>query len=135
VIRQAQYSTEDLTARELAVQLGDQMAQLVRTEVALARAELFVATRQAMLGGAMLIGAAVVGACALLALIAAVIAAIATGLPVWAAALITGAVLLACGGGLASSGARRLNRATPPLKMTSDSLRGGVAELTARLRK
>ena len=58
MIRQAQHSTEDLTARELAVQLSDQMAQLVRTEIALARAELFVATRQAMLGGAMLIGAA-----------------------------------------------------------------------------
>ena len=111
------------------------MAQLMRTEIALARADLFVATRQAMLGGAMLIGAAAVGACALLALIAAVIAAIATVLPVWAAALITGAVLLACAGGLASFGARRLNRATPPLKMTSDSLRGGVAELAARLRK
>ena len=51
MIRQAQHSTEDLTARELAVQLGDQMAQLVRTEVALARAELFAATRQAMLSG------------------------------------------------------------------------------------
>ena len=89
MIRQAQYSTEDLTARELAVQLSDQMAQLARTEIALARADLFVATRQAMLGGAMLIGAAVAGACALLALIAAVIAAIATVLPVWAAAPIT----------------------------------------------
>ena len=59
------------------------MAQLMRTEIALARADLFVATRQAMFGCAMLIGAAVVGACALLALIAAVIAAIATVPPVW----------------------------------------------------
>jgi Putative Actinobacterial Holin-X, holin superfamily III len=96
VIRQAEHA-EDLTARELAGQLGDQVARLVRSEVALARAELFAAARQAVLGGTMLTAAGVVGVGGWLALIAAAIAAIAAGLPVWAAALITGAALLAGG--------------------------------------
>jgi hypothetical protein len=95
VTRQAQRSTEEPTIRELTVQLGDQLARLVRSELALARAETLATARRAVLGGMMLSGAAVAGACGGLVLTAAVIAAIATGLPLWAAALITGAALLA----------------------------------------
>ena len=133
--RQAQRSTEEPTTRELTVRLGDQLARLVRSEVALARAELFATARRAVLGGMMLSGAGLAGACGGVALVAAVIAAIATGLPLWAAALVTGAALLACAGGLALLGARHLARATPPLKMTVDSIRGELAALAAVLRK
>lgn len=133
--RQAQRPTAEPTIRELTVQLGDQLARLVRSELALARAETFATARRAVLGGMMLSGAAMAGACGGLVLTTAVIAAIATGLPLWAAALVTGVALLACAGGLALLGARRLARATPPLRMTVDSIRGELAALAAMLRK
>lgn len=132
---QAQRSAEEPTTPELAVQLGDQMTRLVRSEVALARAELFATARRGVLGGMMLSGAGLAGVYGGVALVAVVIAAIATGLPLWAAALVTGVALLACAGGLALLGARRLARATPPLKMTVDSIRGELAALAAVLRK
>ena len=132
---QAQRSAEEPTTRELTVQLGDQMDRLVRSEVALARAELFATARRTVLGGMMLSGAGLAGVYGGVALVAMVIAAIAMGLPLWAAALVTGVVLLACAGGLALLGKRRLARATPPLKMTVDSIRGELAALTAVLRK
>lgn len=132
---QAQRSAEEPTTPELAVQLGDQMTRLVRSEVALARAELFATARRGVLGGMMLSGAGLAGVYGGVALVAVVIAAIATGLPLWAAALVTGVALLACAGGLALLGARRLARATPPLKVTVDSIRGELAALAAVLRK
>ncbi len=140
MIRQTRHTVEDpagreLTSRELAHQLGDQAARLVHAEVALARAELLAAARQAIVGGMMLTAAAVAGAYGALALIAAVIAAIATALPVWAAALITGGALLACAGVLAWVGARRLSHATPPWQTTRDSWRSSLAELKVSPRK
>jgi hypothetical protein len=135
VTTQAQRSAEEPTTRELTVQLGDQMTRLVRSEVALARAELFATARRAVLGGMMLSGAGLAGVYGGVALVAMLIAAIAMGLPLWAAALVTGVALLACAGGLALLGARRLSRATPPLKITMDSIRGELAALAAGLRK
>ena len=98
---QAQRSAEEPTTRELTVQLGDQMTRLVRSEVALARAELFATARRTVLGGMMLSGAGLAGVYGGIALVAMLIAAIAMGLPLWAAALVTGVALLACAGGLA----------------------------------
>jgi hypothetical protein len=135
VTRQAQRPAAEPTIRELTVQLSGQLARLVRSELALARAETFATARRAVLGGMMLSGAAVAGACGGLVLTAAVIAAIAIGLPLWAAVLVTGAALLACAGGLALLGARRLARATAPLRMTAGSIRAELAMIAAALRK
>jgi Putative Actinobacterial Holin-X, holin superfamily III len=132
---QAQHPTEELTARQLTAQLSDQLARLLRDEVALAKAELFASARQAVLGGGMLTAAMAIGLGGWLALIAAAIAAIAAGLPVWASALIAGGALTASAGGLALLGARRLARGMPPLKMTSDSIRAELNDLAERLRK
>ncbi len=49
------------------------------------------------------------------ALLVAVIAALALVLPVWAAALIVGGVLLLLAGGLALAGIGQVKRATPPV--------------------
>lgn len=132
---QTQRPAAELTARQLTAQLGEQLIRLFRDEVELAKAELFISARQAVLGGGMLTAAAAVGAGGWLALIAAVIAAIASGLPVWAAALITGGALMACAVGLTLLGLRRLARGTPPLKMTSDSIREELNDVTQRLRQ
>ena len=120
------------SARELSVQLGEQLARLVRQELALARTELFANARQAVLGSGLLATAAVVGLGAWLAAVAGAIAGIAEGLPVWASSLIVAGALGALAGGLALLGRSRLASGTPPLSMTAASVRYELAELTGR---
>jgi hypothetical protein len=117
---------------ELISSLTGQISRLVRAELALARAELFASGRQAALGGGLLTGAAVVGFTAWLAMVAAAIAGIAEGLPVWASALIIGGALAALAGLLALIGRARLVRGMRPLPMTTDTVRKDVHELTSR---
>jgi hypothetical protein len=128
----ARADVREQSARELAIHLGEQLTRLVRQELTLARAELFANARQATLGGGLLGSAAVVGLGAWLAAVAAAIAGIAEGLPVWASALIVAVALGALAGGLALLGRLRLVRGTPPLSMTAASVRHELAELAGR---
>lgn len=121
----------DVPVRELTAQLGEQLTRLVRDETALAKAELFASARQAVLGGGLLGGAALVAVTAWLTMVAAAIAGIAEGLPVWASALIIGGVLGALAGVLALLGRNRMSRGAPPLTMTAGSVRKDLAELAA----
>lgn len=130
---QVERRAQDMTTRELTAQLGDQLSRLMREEAALARAELFASARQSVLGGGMMATAAVAAGTCWLVMVAAAIAGIATGLPVWAAALIVGGVLAACAGVLVLIGKGRLARGTPPLKLTADSIRE-LTGLAARVR-
>jgi hypothetical protein len=123
-----------MSARELTVQLGEQLGRLVKDEIALAKAELFASARQSVLGGELLSAAAVIGLGSWLAMVAAAIAGIAAGLPIWAAALIVGGALGALAGFLALLGARRLGRGMPPLKLTIDSMRDEMNDLATRVR-
>jgi hypothetical protein len=134
VSEQVQRRTQDMTTRELTAQLGDQLTRLMRDEVALAKAEMFASARQAALGGGMLTAAAVAGATSWLAMVTAAIAGIAAGLPVWAAALITGGAFGAAAGALGLLGIRRLRRGTPPLRMTVGSIKDEVSDLVIRVR-
>jgi hypothetical protein len=93
-----QRQPRELSARELTAQLGEQLSRLLKDEIALARAELFASARQAVLGGGLLATAAVLGLGAWGALVAAAIAGIAEGLPVWASALIIAAALAGLAG-------------------------------------
>jgi putative superfamily III holin-X len=127
----AQSQTHELSARELTMQLGEQLSRLLKDEIALARAELFASARQAILGGGLLATAAIAGLGAWGALVAAAIAGIAEGLPVWASALIVAAALAALAGGLALSARGRLTNGVPPLRITADSVRKEIGELTA----
>lgn len=131
---QLQRRAQDMTTRELTAQLGDQFSQLAKEQIALARAELFASARQSVLGGSMLGAAAVVGLTCWLAMVAAAIAGIATGLPVWAAALIVGGVLGAAAGILALLGRQRLARGSPPLTMTIGSIKDGLNDFATRVR-
>lgn len=128
---QAGSAPRDLSAGELTAQLGNQVSQLLRDELALARAELFARARQAVLGGGMLGAGALLGLTGWLALVAAAIAGIAVALPVWAAALIVGGFLLLVAGGVAARGGRRLSR-MEPLTLTAESIRQDVQEVKER---
>jgi hypothetical protein len=123
-----------MSARELTVQLGEQLGRLIKDEVTLARAELFASARQSMLGGQLLTAAAVVGLGAWLAVVAAAIAGISAGLPVWASALIVGGALGLIAGILALLGIRRLSRGMPPLKLTLDSVKDELTDLATTMR-
>lgn len=131
---QVQPPPQEMTVRELTVQLSDDLTRLVRDEISLAKTELFASARQAALGGGMLTGALVAGMTSWLALVAAAIAGIAAGLPVWAAALLVGVVFGVGAAGLTLLGTRRLKRGTPPMQMTIDSVRGGLSELAGKVR-
>ncbi len=124
---------KNLSLPELTAQLGEQATRLVRAELDLARAELFASGRQAILGGGLFGAAALVGLGAWLAMVAAAIAGIAQGLPVWASALIVGGVLGTLAGVLALAGKARLTRGMPPLPMTAGSVRRELHELTGHL--
>ena len=64
-------SVDDSSVRDLTIQLGGQLAQLLRDEVALARAELFARARQAVTGGVLVGAAALLGLTGWLAVVAA----------------------------------------------------------------
>jgi putative superfamily III holin-X len=134
VSEQLQRPAQEKTVRELTTQLGDDLTRLVKDEITLAKAELFASSRQAVLGGGMLTGALVAGLTSWLALVAAAIAGIAAGLPVWAAALLVGVACGAGAAGLVLLGVRRLRRGTPPLQMTINSIRTGVADVASKAR-
>jgi len=133
VSQQVQPPPQEMTLRELTVQLSDDLTRLVRNEITLAKAELFASARQAALGGGMLTGAMIAGMTSWLALVAAAIAGIAAGLPVWAAALLVGVAFGVGAAGLTLLGTRRLGRGAPPLQMTIDSVRGGLSELAGKV--
>lgn len=127
----SQRQTRELSARELTAQLGEQLSRLLKDEIALARAEIFASARRTILGGGLLATAAILGLGAWAALLTAAIAGIAEGLPVWASALIVAAALGALAGVLALVGRARLTNGVPPLRMTADSVRKEIGELTA----
>ena len=85
---------------ELFKQLSDDMSTLVRQELKLAQAELTEKGKKAGIGVGMFGVAAIVAVLALLTFTACVVAALATGMDVWLAALI---------------GKQKVTQATPPV--------------------
>lgn len=108
-------------------QLGDQTSTLVRQEIELARAELSERGKRAGAGAGMLGTAAVVGLLALGALTAAIIAALATGMDTWLAALIVAVVYGAIAGVAAVIGKNRVVEAVPPAPQTVETIKEDVS--------
>lgn len=98
---------------ELISQLSEQVSHLVRDELRLALAELTQKGKRAGIGAGLAGAAGVVAWFGLGALLVAVIAAVALVVPVWAAALIVGGVLLLLAGLLALVGLGQVKRALP----------------------
>lgn len=98
---------------ELVKQLSDDMSKLVRQELKLAQAEMTEKGKKAGKGVGMFGAAAIVGMLALLTFTCCVVAALATGMPVWLAALIVTVVYAIGAGALALIGKQRVSEATP----------------------
>jgi uncharacterized membrane protein YqjE len=100
---------------ELVKELASQTSTLVRQELDLAKAEMTQKGKEAGAAGAIFGAAGVVALLGLIALTLMFIAALATGMHVWLAALIVTVAYLLVAGGLAVTGRSRLRRAGPPV--------------------
>jgi uncharacterized membrane protein YqjE len=100
---------------ELFKQLSNDLSTLVRQELKLAQAEMTEKGKNAGVGVGLFGGAGVVGLLALGALTAFLIAALATGMDVWLAALVVTVVYGALAGVLALVGKSRVTEAAPPV--------------------
>jgi uncharacterized membrane protein YqjE len=99
---------------ELLKELSTQTSTLVRQELELAKAEMAEKGKRAGVGAGMFGGAALFGVLALAALTTCVIAALATGMDVWLAALIVAAVYAGIAAVLALVGRQKTREAIPP---------------------
>ncbi|MFI8962783.1 phage holin family protein [Streptomyces sp. NPDC053493] len=120
----------DDSVGELVTRASQQMSELVREEMQLARAEMTEKGRRYGWGGGLFGGAGLVGVLAAQTLVAAAIAALTLVLPVWASALIIGAALAAVAAVLAVAGRKQVARAgSPAPEKTIDSVKADVAEI------
>jgi hypothetical protein len=123
----------DPSAAELVKQLSEQTSRLVRQEVELAKAELAIKGKQAGIGAGLFGGAGVFGLYALGALTATAIAALATAMDTWLAALIVTVVWAAIAGVMALIGKSRVQKAMPPVPEESvESVKEDVQWTKAR---
>lgn len=108
-------------------ELGDEIATLVRQEMALARVELTEKAQTAGASAGMFGAGAMLGLGAFGALTAFLIAVIALALPVWAAALIVAVVYGIAAYVLALRGRDKLKQAAPPIpEQTAQTVREDI---------
>lgn len=97
---------------ELAGGLASDIQELVRGELALARAEVDEKTHTLVLSLVSILGGALVAFAGLVVLLEGIAAVLALRLPGWAALLIVGVVIVAAGGAFAYGGLRKLSLKT-----------------------
>ncbi len=100
---------------ELVRRLSEQLAELLRGEMELARAELRRKGKRVGAGAGLAGAAAVLALFGLAALITAAIAGLALVVPVWLSAVIVGGGLLVLAGVLALAGRGQIAQGTPPI--------------------
>jgi uncharacterized membrane protein YqjE len=105
----------DRPIADLLKDLSDQTTALVRKEFELAKVELTEKGKRAAAGAGMFGGAGLFGVFAFGALTACIIAALATFLPVWLAALIVAVVYGGVAAVLGLRGKTQVKQATPPV--------------------
>lgn len=110
-------------------QAARQISELARDEVRLARTEFAANRRNLGFGGGLLGGAGLMGFIAVQAVTAAVIAALAEALPVWASALIVGGAAGLAAAGMALLGKKQVASALPAVEETVDNVKADVAAL------
>ena len=124
---------QEASAAELVKQLSEQTSRLVHHEVELAKAELSEKGKRAGIGAGMFGGAGTFGLYAVGALTAAIIAALATSVDTWLAALIVAVVYGAIAGVLALIGKNKVQEAVPPVpEETVESVKEDVQWTKAR---
>ncbi|MFE3036464.1 phage holin family protein [Streptomyces canus] len=121
---------------ELVQRASQQLSQLVREEMRLARAEMTQKGKRFGKGGGLFGGAGLMGVLTLQALVATGIAALSLVLDVWAAALIVTAVLAVVTGLMALLGKQQISNASPPApEQTMDSVKADVAEIKEKAQR
>jgi Putative Actinobacterial Holin-X, holin superfamily III len=105
----------EASAGELVKQLSEQTSRLVRQEMELAKTELAIKGKRAGIGAGMFGTAGLLALYAVGALITAAIAALATAVDTWLAALIVAVVLGAAAGVAALMGKNKVQEAMPPV--------------------
>ena len=126
----------NVTTGELITRLSTQVSELVRGEIALAKAELAQKGKRAGIGAGLAGAAGVLALYGVGALITTVIAALALVLPVWAAALIVAVVIFIVAGVLGLLGKNQIQRATPPVpENTVESVKRDVATVQERIKR
>jgi uncharacterized membrane protein YqjE len=120
---------------ELLKRLSEQTSELIRQELALARAEMTAKGKRLGLGAGLFGGAGIFVLLALGTLSACLVAAIAVALPVWAAALIVTAMWLVVAAVMALIGRQEIQRATPPVpEQTVETLKEDVEWAKTQMR-
>ncbi|MGR8011982.1 phage holin family protein [Streptomyces hypolithicus] len=123
----------DAPIGELMNRASQQIAELIREEMQLARAEMTQKGKRFGLGGGLFGGAGLVAVLALQALVATVIIALALVLPWWASALIVTGVLFLVAAVLAVAGKKNIQRAGPAKpEQAIGSVRRDVEEIKER---
>ncbi|MDG4830243.1 phage holin family protein [Solwaraspora sp. WMMD1047] len=126
----AEQSTAELVQRAT-----EQMSQLIRDELALARAELTEKGKHAGIGVGLFGGGGALALYGLGTLIAAIVLLLALAIPAWAAALIVAVVLFAVAGVLALIGRKQVRQAVPPVPTAAArSVRADVDTVTAAVK-
>jgi hypothetical protein len=129
-------ASTDASTAELVRVAAEQISQLVRDELQLARTEMTVKVRRFGTGAGLFGAAGVVALYAIGALLAAVILLLAQAVPAWGAALIVTGVLFAIAGLTALLGRGQLRGTTPPAPdQALDSVKADVHTVTEAVRK
>jgi len=113
-------------ASEIVQNLMRDLADVIRGETRLAKAEIAEKVSEAGKAGGLLGGAALCGVMGFAALTACAIAALALAVPLWAAAAIVGALLLSAGGGLYAGGRAKIRQVNPTPERTVRTLKDDV---------
>jgi|1186.fasta_scaffold90301_2 hypothetical protein len=128
--------TGEMTIAELLERLSGQTSRLVRQEAALAREELMTKASRAGMGTMLFGTAGLIAVYGVGAVIAGIVAALVTGLPPWASALIIGVALLPASGVMVVLGRRRLRRVLPLTpKTAAERLRTDAGAIVESARK
>ncbi|MGW7065103.1 phage holin family protein [Streptomyces sp. NPDC054904] len=128
--RHPEHGSIEESVGDLVSRASQQISELVREEMQLARAEMTEKGKRFGLGGGLFGGAGLIGFLAAQALVGAVIAALALLLPVWASALIIAALLAAVAAAMAAAGTKQIAKAgTPAPQQTIDSVKADVTEI------
>jgi uncharacterized membrane protein YqjE len=124
------------TTGELVTRLSTQISELVRGELALAKAELAAKGKRAGIGAGLAGAAGVLALYGLGALVATAIGVLYIWLPLWAAALIVAVLIFIVAGVLGLLGKNQIQRATPPVpENTVDSVKRDVAAVSERIKR
>ncbi|MFD3610891.1 phage holin family protein [Streptomyces atroolivaceus] len=125
-----QTHANDDSVSVLVSRASQQVSELVREEMQLARAEMTQKGKRYGKGGGLFGAAGFIGILAAQALVATCIAALALALPVWASALIVTAVLAAVAAAAALAGKKQIAQAgSPTPEQTVDSVKADVAQI------